>query len=116
MTAIMKVRCALENRRWNPSGVETLYCSIDPVTAAAEIDNLLAAQPVPIKRLGSRAPRVRAQVSARPSYRRELLAAQTCRKRCFKTVATMPVQRTRSRAEKGAPGVKGRATQRSTAL
>lgn len=30
--------------------MEALYCSLDPATAAAEIDNLLAAQPVPITR------------------------------------------------------------------
>lgn len=36
--------------RWNPPGTETLYCSLDADTAAAEIDNLLAAQPVPITR------------------------------------------------------------------
>ena len=40
----------VECGRWNLSGVETLYCSLDPLTAASEIDNLLAAQPVPIKR------------------------------------------------------------------
>ena len=43
-------RSNLRGGRWNPSGVETLYCSLDPLTAACEIDNLLAAQPVPIKR------------------------------------------------------------------
>ena len=43
-------RSNLRGGRWNPSGVETLYCSLDPLTAAFEIDNLLAAQPVPIKR------------------------------------------------------------------
>ncbi len=43
-------RSNLRGGRWNPSGVETVYCSLDPLTAASEIDNLLAAQPVPIKR------------------------------------------------------------------
>ena len=28
----------------------TLYCSLDPLTAASEVDNLLAAQPMPIRR------------------------------------------------------------------
>lgn len=36
--------------RWNPPGTEALYCSLEASTAAAEIDNLLAAQPVPITR------------------------------------------------------------------
>lgn len=44
------VRANLRGARWNPPGVEALYCSLDPGTAAAEIDNLLAAQPVPITR------------------------------------------------------------------
>jgi RES domain-containing protein len=36
--------------RWNELGLETLYTSLDPDTAAAEIGALLAAQPVPITR------------------------------------------------------------------
>lgn len=36
--------------RWNPSGTEALYCSLDPATAAAEIDHLVSVQPVPITR------------------------------------------------------------------
>lgn len=36
--------------RWNPPGTEALYCSLDPETAAAEIDHLISSQPVPITR------------------------------------------------------------------
>lgn len=36
--------------RWNPPGIEALYCSLDPDTAAAEIDYLMSRQPVPITR------------------------------------------------------------------
>mgnify|MGYP000970658678 CR=1 FL=1 len=36
--------------RWNPAGTEALYCSLDPDAAAAEIDNLVNSQPVPITR------------------------------------------------------------------
>lgn len=36
--------------RWNPPGAEALYCSLNPETAAAEIDNLVNRQPVPITR------------------------------------------------------------------
>jgi len=43
-------RANLRGGRWNPLGAETLYCSLTPETAAAEIDALLAAQPVPIRR------------------------------------------------------------------
>lgn len=34
--------------RWNPPGVEALYCSLEPATAVAEIDHLLSLQPLPI--------------------------------------------------------------------
>jgi RES domain-containing protein len=34
--------------RWNPPGTEALYCSLDADTAIAEIDHLIALQPVPI--------------------------------------------------------------------
>jgi RES domain-containing protein len=44
------LRANLRGARWNPPGTETLYCSLDPETAAAEIDALLAAQPIPITR------------------------------------------------------------------
>lgn len=43
-------RSNLRGGRWNPPNTEALYCSLDAATAAAEIDNLLAAQPVPITR------------------------------------------------------------------
>lgn len=36
--------------RWNRPGTEALYCSLDPATAAAEIDHLISVQPVPITR------------------------------------------------------------------
>lgn len=36
--------------RWNTLGVETLYCSTDPDTAAGEMDHLVRMQPVPITR------------------------------------------------------------------
>lgn len=36
--------------RWNPPGTEALYCSLDPGTAAAEVDHLISVQPVPITR------------------------------------------------------------------
>lgn len=34
--------------RWNPPGVEALYCSLERATAVAEIDHLLSLQPVPV--------------------------------------------------------------------
>lgn len=36
--------------RWNPPGVEALYCSLELETARAEIDNLIARQSIPIRR------------------------------------------------------------------
>jgi RES domain-containing protein len=36
--------------RWNPPGVEALYCSLAKVTATAEIDFLLSLQSVPVRR------------------------------------------------------------------
>jgi RES domain-containing protein len=36
--------------RWNRPGTEALYCSLTPATATAEIDHLVASQPVPITR------------------------------------------------------------------
>lgn len=36
--------------RWNPLGVEALYCSLDADTAAAEIDYLISVQSVPIRK------------------------------------------------------------------
>jgi RES domain-containing protein len=35
--------------RWNPPGVESLYCSLLKTTARAEIDFLLAVQSVPVR-------------------------------------------------------------------
>lgn len=34
--------------RWNPAGVEALYCSLQRETAVAEIDHLVSLQPVPV--------------------------------------------------------------------
>jgi RES domain-containing protein len=45
------LRPNLRGARFNPLGVEALYCSLDPDTAAAEIDHLIAQQPVPITRV-----------------------------------------------------------------
>lgn len=36
--------------RWNSPGVEALYCSLHPATAAAEIDHLISVQPVQVAR------------------------------------------------------------------
>jgi RES domain-containing protein len=47
-TSVMRPN--LRGGRWNRANVESLYCSLDPGTAAAEIDALLEAQPVPITR------------------------------------------------------------------
>lgn len=47
-TAVL--RANIRGGRWNPHGVEALYSSVDPAAAAAEIDNLIAQQPVPITR------------------------------------------------------------------
>ena len=44
------LRPNLRGARWNPAGIEALYCSLDPQTAAAEIDNLISSQPIPITR------------------------------------------------------------------
>lgn len=44
------LRANIRGARWNLPNTEALYCSLDPSTAAAEIDNLLMAQPVPITR------------------------------------------------------------------
>jgi len=44
------LRANFRGGRWNTSGIETLYCSLDPATASAEIDALLAAQPIIITR------------------------------------------------------------------
>ena len=44
------LRPNIRGARWNPPGVEALYCSLDAATAAAEIDHLLNSQPIPITR------------------------------------------------------------------
>lgn len=44
------LRANRRGARWNPSDVEALYCSVEPDTAAAEIDYLMSSQPVPITR------------------------------------------------------------------
>jgi len=36
--------------RWNPPGVEAIYGSLSPRTAAAEVDYLISRQPVPIRK------------------------------------------------------------------
>lgn len=36
--------------RWNPPGVEALYCSLLPETAEAEIDYIVSLQPVPVRK------------------------------------------------------------------
>lgn len=36
--------------RWNPPGLEALYCSLAEDTASAEIDFLISLQPVPIRK------------------------------------------------------------------
>jgi RES domain-containing protein len=43
-------RSNLRGARWNPPGIEALYCSLDPATAAAEIDHLISKNPIPITR------------------------------------------------------------------
>lgn len=44
------LRPNIRGSRWNPPDVEALYCSLEPETAAAEIDYLISLQPVPILR------------------------------------------------------------------
>ena len=39
--------------RWNPPGVEALYCSLHALTAAAEVDFLVSLQSVPVSKRGS---------------------------------------------------------------
>ena len=43
------LRANIRGARWNPPGEEALYCALHPRTAAAEIDHLIARQPVPIR-------------------------------------------------------------------
>lgn len=42
------LRANIRGARWNPPGEEAVYCSLRSRTAAAEIDHLIAQQPVPI--------------------------------------------------------------------
>jgi RES domain-containing protein len=44
------LRPNLRGARWNPPGVEALYCSLDGSTAAAEVDHLVSLQSVPVRR------------------------------------------------------------------
>ena len=44
------LRANIRGARWNPPGEEAVYCSLHSRTAAAEIENLIARQPVPIRR------------------------------------------------------------------
>jgi len=44
------VRPNLRGARWNPPGVEALYCSLTRETAAAEVDHLVSLQSVPVRR------------------------------------------------------------------
>ena len=44
------LRANIRGARWNPPNVEALYCSVNPQTAVAEIDHLIARQPIPITR------------------------------------------------------------------
>lgn len=36
--------------RWNPPGIEALYCSVSYETAAAEIDHLISLQSIPVSK------------------------------------------------------------------
>lgn len=47
-TAVMRPN--QRGARWNPLGAETLYCSLEPATASAEVDYLLSQQSVPVNR------------------------------------------------------------------
>lgn len=70
------LRANVRGARWNPPGEETLYCSLHSRTAAAEIDHLIARQPVPIRR-----PRVTHELSvrlARVADLRDLGALESC--------------------------------------
>ena len=43
------LRANIRGGRWNPPEVEAVYCSLHAWTAAAEVDHLIARQPVPIR-------------------------------------------------------------------
>lgn len=42
------LRTNTQGARWNPPGVEVLYCSLDRDAAIAEVEYLLSLQPVPV--------------------------------------------------------------------
>lgn len=44
------LRPNLRGARWNPPGVEALYCSLMRKTATAEVDHLVSLQSVPVRR------------------------------------------------------------------
>jgi RES domain-containing protein len=44
------LRPNLRGARWNPPGVEALYCSLTRETARAEVDHLVSLQSVPVRR------------------------------------------------------------------
>lgn len=44
------LRPDLRGARWNPPGLEALYCSLTRETAKAEVDHLVSLQSVPIRR------------------------------------------------------------------
>ena len=70
------LRANVRGGRWNPPAVEALYCSLQDRTAAAEVDHLIARQPVPI-----RTPRVTHRLSitlAKVADLRNLEALESC--------------------------------------
>ena len=44
------LRANIRGARWNPPDVETIYGSLSPTTATAEVDYLISRQPVPIRK------------------------------------------------------------------
>lgn len=44
------LRANVRGARWNPPDLETIYCSLSPATATAEVDYLISRQPVPIRK------------------------------------------------------------------
>lgn len=70
------LRANIRGARWNPPDEEAIYCSLRSRTAAAEIDHLIAQQPVPI-----RTPRVTHKLSvtlARVADLRNLAVLESC--------------------------------------
>jgi RES domain-containing protein len=45
------LRSSRHAARWNPAGLETLYCALDPLTASAELNNTLRLQSIPPSRV-----------------------------------------------------------------